>query len=289
MSLTYHEYYKGQTGLSIGVRKVLYSKDSPYQRVEILETDSWGNLMTIDGMVMLSERDEFVYHEMLVHPGVATAPEVRRALIIGGGDGGSSRELLKHSTVQHVDLVEIDPAVVEASKTYLPSVGAWEDPRLALHLEDGIHFVNQVKTPYDLIIIDGSDPVGPAEGLFRRSFYESCLAALSKDGVLTVQTETPWVESYHQSMRTVYHSLKDLFPHVGMYLCSIPLYPTGLWSMICASRTDHPVSEATLRRASTMDRSEMGFRYYNRSIHEGSFALPGFVREMLDVPNEEIE
>lgn len=287
MSFTYHEYYQGQTGLSIGVRKVLYSKDSPYQRVEILETDSWGNLMTIDGMVMLSERDEFVYHEMLVHPGVATAPKVNRALIVGGGDGGSARELLKHSSVQHVDLVEIDGNVVEASKSFLPSVGAWEDPRLSLHLEDGIHFVNRVKDPYDLIIIDGSDPVGPAEGLFRRSFYESCVAALSSEGVLTVQTETPWIEAYHQSMRTVYRALDDLFTHAGMYLCSIPLYPTGFWSMICASKSDHPLSNAALGRSLKIDRPEMGLRYYNQSIHKASFALPGFVREMLEDSNEE--
>lgn len=284
MSMTYHEYYQGKTGLSVGIRKVLFSKESPYQRVEILETDSWGNLMTIDGMVMLSERDEFVYHEMLVHPGVATSPGVKRALIIGGGDGGTARELLKHNTVEHVDLVEIDETVVEASKTFMPTIGAWEDPRLHLHLENGIDFVRRVQSPYDLIIVDGSDPVGPAEGLFRRSFYESCLKALNSEGVLTVQTETPWVESYHSSMRTVYRALNDLFPHTGMYLCSIPLYPTGLWSMICASRSEHPLSDEVLLRSSKMNRSEMGLRYYNREIHEASFALPGFVREMLKSP-----
>lgn len=286
MSITYHEYYLGKTGLSVGVRNVLFSKVSPYQRVEILETDSWGNLMTIDGMVMLSERDEFVYHEMLVHPGVTTSPDVKRALIIGGGDGGSARELLKHNTVEHVDLVEIDETVVEASKAFLPSVGAWEDPRLHLHLEDGIDFVHRVEAPYDLIIIDGSDPVGPAEGLFQRSFYAACYKALSPHGVLTVQTETPWVESYHSSMRTVYRALQELFLHTGMYLCSIPLYPTGLWSMICASRSDHPVSVEALHRSSNLNPSEMGLRYYNREIHEAAFALPGFVREMLDSPEE---
>lgn len=284
MPLTYHEYYKGKTGLSVGVRNVLFSEESPFQRVEVLETDSWGNLLTIDDMVMLSEQDEFVYHEMLIHPGVATAPAVKRALIIGGGDGGSARELLKHESVEHVDLVEIDETVVNASKQYFPAVGAWEDPRLHLHLEDGIAFVERAKGEYDLIVIDGSDPVGPAEGLFRASFYESCLQALTPNGVLTVQTETPWVSSYHSSMRTVYHSLQALFPHVGIYLCAIPLYPTGLWSMICASRSDHPCSETVLERVEMIDQPEMGFRYYNRDIHSASFALPGFVREMMERP-----
>ncbi|MEX1211677.1 MAG: polyamine aminopropyltransferase [Balneolaceae bacterium] len=287
MSSVFNEYYQGKTGLTVGVRNVLFSKESVYQRVEILETDSWGNLMVIDGMVMLSERDEFVYHEMLVHPGVATSPGVKRALIIGGGDGGSARELLKHHSVEHVDLVEIDPTVVEASKTFMPSVGAWEDPRLTLHIEDGIDFVRRVQTPYDLIIIDGSDPVGPAEGLFQRTFYEVCHAALSTYGVLTVQTETPWIESYHSSMRTVYHALNDLFLHSGMYLCSIPLYPTGLWSMICASRSDHPLSTAALQRSSNLDSVDLSLRYYNRQIHEASFALPEFVRKMLESPGED--
>ncbi|MFO7798180.1 MAG: polyamine aminopropyltransferase, partial [Rhodohalobacter sp.] len=199
MPLQYNEYYNEQTGLTIGLRKLLFAKRSDYQLVEVYETDTWGNLMTIDGMVMLSERDEFVYHEMISHVAMFTHPNPKRVLIIGGGDGGTAREVLKHSTVEHADMVEIDQTVVEASKLHFPGVGDFDNPNLNVLYEDGIAFVKNVKDPYDVIIIDGSDPVGPAEGLFEKDFYQFCLDALTEDGVLTAQTESPWVESYYPS------------------------------------------------------------------------------------------
>lgn len=282
MTSNYTEYYNGKTGLIVGVNKVLFSEESDYQKVEVLATDTWGNLMTIDGMVMLSEKDEFVYHEMLAHVGMFTHPQPERVLMVGGGDGGTAREVLRHPSVVEVDMVEIDETVVRASKEFMPGVGAWESPKLNVLFEDGIRFVSDVNDTYDVIIIDGSDPVGPAEGLFEEDFLRSCHDILAEDGVLAAQTESPWVPSYHKSINRVFTALDALYPVTKMYLAWTPLYPGGMWSFCYAGKGPHPLS------ADTMERVEEGLssfgdelNYYNREIHVGSFALPNFVREII--------
>lgn len=281
MPLQYNEYYNERTGLTIGLKKLLFSNQSDYQLVEVYETDTWGNLMTIDGMVMLSERDEFVYHEMLSHVGIFTHPNPGRVLIIGGGDGGTAREVMKHSSVQHVDMVEIDKTVVDASKLHMPDVGDFDNPKLNILYEDGIAFIKNVTDPYDVIIIDGSDPVGPAEGLFEKDFFELCYNALADEGVLTAQTESPWVESYHSSMKKVFHAIDDLFPVSKMYLSYIPLYPAGMWSMACASKSESPLSDEVYQRIQQgIDRIQP-LKYYNADLHKGSFALPNFVADLI--------
>ena len=279
--LQYNEFYNGQTGLTIGLKKLLFSEQSDYQLVEVFETATWGNLMTIDGMVMLSDRDEFVYHEMISHVAMFTHPNPGRVLIIGGGDGGTAREVLKHPSVTTVDMVEIDKTVVDASKLHFPDVGDFENPKLNVLYEDGIAFIKNVKNPYDVIIIDGSDPVGPAEGLFEKEFYQYCFDALSDDGVLTAQTESPWVESYHPSMKKVFHALDDIFPISKMYLSFIPLYPAGMWSMACASKKEHPLSDEVRNRIKENYNKLNNPRYYNLDVHFGSFALPPFVSDII--------
>lgn len=282
MPLTYNEYYNRRTGLTVGVNKLLFSEETPYQTVEVYETDTWGNLMTIDGMVMLSEKDEFVYHEMLSHVGMFSHPHPERVLIIGGGDGGTAREVMRHPSVKRVDMVEIDEEVVRASKQFLPEVGDWENPRLNVLFEDGIDFVKNIKEPYDVIIIDGSDPVGPAEGLFESAFIQACYDGLAENGVLTAQTESPWVDEYHKSMSRVFSALDDIYEVSGMYLAYIPLYPAGMWSFSFASKGADPLGEET------MDRIERGLKdfgeelgYYNRDIHRSCFALPNFVSDII--------
>jgi len=282
MPLQYNEYYNEQTGLTIGLKKLLFAKQSEYQLVEVYETDTWGNLMTIDGMVMLSERDEFVYHEMISHVAMFTHPNPKRVLIIGGGDGGTAREVLKHSSVEHVDMVEIDQAVVEASKLHFAGVGDFENPKLNVLYEDGIAFVKNVKDPYDVIIIDGSDPVGPAEGLFEKDFYQFCLDALNDDGVLTAQTESPWVESYYPSMKKVFRALDELFEVSKMYLSYIPLYPAGMWSMACATKGEDPLSSEVTKRIRSNPELLESLNYYNEEVHFGAFALPNFVKKIVE-------
>lgn len=282
----FDEFYLNRTGLTVGVEEVLFSEQSPYQKVEILRTDSWGNLMTIDGLVMLSEKDEFVYHEMLVHVPLLTHPEPKRILIIGGGDGGSAREALLHPTVERVDMVEIDQVVVEASKRHLPEVGRFDDPRLTVLYEDGIEFVRRAARnaqTYDVVIIDGSDPVGPAEGLFEASFVQDCRALLDDRGVFCSQSESPWVGAFHPGMKRLHGALEREFVRVGTYLCWIPLYPAGMWSMMLGSMGPDPLSEEVLARSEmACKRYLSGCRYYNAEIHRGAFALPSFVREILE-------
>ncbi len=278
----YTEYYHKRTGLTVGVEEVLFSEQTPFQKVEVLKTDTWGNLMTIDDMVMLSEKDEFVYHEMLAHVGMFAHPNPQKVLIIGGGDGGTAREVLRHSSVEKVDLVEIDEAVVRASKEFLPDVGAWDDSRLNVHFKDGIEFVKNSEAEYDVIIIDGSDPVGPAEGLFEKEFFEYCYSALKEDGVLTGQTESPWVESYHPSMKKVFTALDEVFAVSDMYLGYIPLYPAGMWSFAFASKGERPTSENVMSRVSAgLEVFGLSLKYYNKQVHSASFALPNFVAEII--------
>lgn len=282
MPLQYNEYYNEQTGLTIGLKKLLFSEQSDYQLVEVYETDTWGNLMTIDGMVMLSERDEFVYHEMISHVAMFTHPNPKRVLIIGGGDGGTAREVLKHSSVEQVDMVEIDKTVVDASRLHFPDVGDFDNPKLNVLYEDGISFVKNVKQLYDVIIIDGSDPVGPAEGLFEKDFYQFCIEALTEEGVLTAQTESPWVESYYPSMKKVFTALDDLFLISKMYLSFIPLYPAGMWSMACASKGKSPLDDSVRGRIRSQKKLLNTLNYYNEEVHFGAFALPNFVKEILE-------
>lgn len=282
MSLVYNEYYNKRTGLTVGVDKLLFCEQTPYQLVEVYETDTWGNLMTIDGMVMLSEKDEFVYHEMLTHVGLFAHPNPQRVLIIGGGDGGTAREVMRHRSVEQVDMVEIDEAVVRASKEFLPEVGDWENHKLNVIFENGIEFVQSVDEPYDVIIIDGSDPVGPAQGLFENDFIKACYEGLTEDGVLTAQTESPWVQEYHSSMQKVFKALDESYPVSRMYLAYIPLYPGGMWSFAYASKGANPLSEETLVRITNeLPAFENKLKYYNSSIHKGCFALPGFVKEII--------
>jgi spermidine synthase len=283
MAFTYTEYYEGKTGITFGVNRVLFSEDTPYQKVEVLETDSWGRLLTIDDMVMLSEQDEFVYHEMIAHVPLNSHPHPERVLIVGGGDGGSAREVLKHQRVKSVDLVEIDEAVVRASKEFLRGVGEFEDPRLTLTIEDGIQWVRDHEKTYDVIIVDGSDPVGPAEGLFNRSFFESCHVALKDEGILVAQSESPWVQHYHEPIRHIYNIMDELFDLAELYLSYIPLYPTGMWAMTYASKGDlSPRSPKTDEQIEQfMEEYGEHLRYYNQSVHHSAFALPQFVRRVI--------
>jgi len=280
-SLQYNEYYHQRTGLTVGVKRQLFSRQSPWQRVEVFETDSWGNLLTIDGMVMLSEKDEFVYHEMLTHVGLFTHPEPGNILIIGGGDGGTAREVMKHPSVQRVDLVEIDETVVEASRQFLPEVGDFDNPKLNLIIGDGLDYVKATSRRYDVIIVDGSDPVGPAEGLFSREFYLNCHSILTGSGILVAQTESPWVSSYHDGMHQLYQTLTNLFRHAHLYLCYIPLYPSGMWSMMIASREEDPLDPSVIQRAETGLSSLGELHYYTPDVHKAAFALPGFVNRII--------
>ncbi|MCS7081869.1 MAG: polyamine aminopropyltransferase [Bacteroidetes bacterium] len=283
--IQYTEYWEGRTGQTFGVEELLYSRRSPYQQVQVWQTDAFGRILTLDGLVMLTERDEFIYHEMISHPALCLLEAPRRVLVVGGGDGGTVREVLRHPEVEQVDLVEIDAAVVEAARAFFPNLAcAFDDPRLRLHLADGVAFARQAPSSfYDVVIVDSTDPIGIAEGLFGEAFYRDVARILGADGILVAQTESPFDRLFQHTIRAAHGFLRGLFPIVSMYLAFIPSYPTGMWSFTLASKSLHPVRDFDSERVRARIASfEAALRYYNPDVHIAAFALPNFVRQQLE-------
>ncbi|NMA37290.1 MAG: polyamine aminopropyltransferase, partial [Papillibacter sp.] len=192
MELWFTENHTTNVRLSIRTDRQLYSAQSSFQRIDIFQSVEFGRFLTLDGYMMLTEKDEFIYHEMITHVPLAVHPDAKNILVIGGGDGGAVRELCRYRTVKAIDLVEIDPLVVEASREHLPFTAcSLDDPRVTIYYEDGVKFVRRKKAAYDLIIVDSTDPFGPGEGLFTREFYGSCYMALKEDGIMVNQHESP--------------------------------------------------------------------------------------------------
>lgn len=278
------EFWQDHSGITFGIEEVLFSEQSEFQNVRVLKTDSFGHLLTLDGLVMLTDRDEFVYHEMIAHPALSLLPDPRRVLVIGGGDGGTVREILRHPGIEHVDLVEIDQMVIDVSRKYFPEIAsALDDPRLTINVKDGAEFVQRADDGfYDLVIVDSTDPVGFAEALFGEDFYRDCHRILTSDGILVSQTESPFDPAFRDSIRDANAFLESLFTHVELYLGSIPTYPMGTWSWTMASKTLHPVSD--FDRDVVADRLKIfedDLQYYNADLHRAAFAHPTFVRRFL--------
>ncbi len=257
--------------------RCVHEEQTPYQKIQIIENEIFGRTLLLDGLYMSSEADDFYYHEMLVHPALVTAPRIRRVLVIGGGDGGAIREVLRYPEVDEVVMVEIDARVVEACRRYMPAVGgpAWEDPRLRLIFADAVEWVRQKDPePFDVIFLDGSDPVGPAKGLFGAAFYRDCARLLAPDGVLTAQSEAPFF------MRAVFseivRTLRQVFGRAHPYLGGVPLYGT-VWSWTYASRRVDPMAIDDARMA----HAERFTRCYDREVHRAAFVLPAELRREL--------
>jgi spermidine synthase len=270
MAFWVDETFEGVCRVSVEAEEQLYSKQSEFQLVEIFQTKGFGRVLTIDGMFMTSERDEHFYHEMLVQPPLACAPSIERVLVIGGGDGGTVREVLSHKEVEKVVMVEIDGQVVEASKKYLPTIGrAWDDPRLEVRIADGIEYVKNAKNgSFDVILLDHSDPVGPAAGLFNVAFYKECHRILTEKGVFAMQSESPLLQ--RETFLEIKNTLADVFSDVHPYFSFVPLYGLGGWSFTFASNGVTPFEIVDSRVSFQEERC----KHYNREIHKGAFALP---------------
>ncbi len=255
---------------------------SPFQAIEVHDSVPFGRLFRLDGHFMTSERDEFFYHEMLVHvPGIAhPAPE--RALIVGGGDGGSAEELLKYPSIKSVTLCEIDLAVVDISRKHLASVhrGAFDDPRLALRIGDGFAFVRETTEKFDLIVLDLTDPGGPSTLLYTPDFYRACAARLNPVGAMTLHIASP--VAHPARVREGLAALRTAFTRVTPYLASIPLYG-GMWMMACASGSLDPRNLAAHEVDRRLAQRRIGeLQYYNGDVHRAALALPNFVRGLVD-------
>jgi spermidine synthase len=275
MSIWYTEKHTPHSGITMEVRKSIYHGESEYQTIDILDTFEFGRMLLLDGVVMLTERDEFVYHEMLAHVPLNTHPSPEKVLVVGGGDGGTVREALKHPQVREVTLVEIDRMVVEAALEHLPFISkGLRDPRTKIVYGDGVRFISD--TPpgsYDVILVDSTDPVGPAEALFTEDFFRNCAAALGPDGVFVTQSESPF---YHMPfMVDIYRKMSGIYPQVGFYFAAVPTYPSGNWSFLMGSRAGN-TSLPECR-----DHVDLPTKYYDRQIHLASFAVPRFLAEAL--------
>ncbi|MRI59307.1 MAG: spermidine synthase [Epsilonproteobacteria bacterium] len=259
----------------IKVEAKIYETKSKYQTIEVYESKEFGRVLVIDGHGMLCEKDEFIYHEMMAHVPACTHKEPKRALVIGGGDGGVAKELLRHPEIQ-VDMVEIDEEVVNVSKEFFPHIGDWENPRLNLMIDDGIEYVKNVPAAtYDLVLVDSTDPEGPAEGLFDRNFYAHVFKILKDDGIVVAQGESWWIDMpLHKQIMGV---IGEFFKIVMPYRFEMYVYPGCNWNFILGSKLYHPTADIILQRADLLD----DLRYYNSDLHKASFVLPNYVKKEL--------
>jgi len=280
MKLWYYEEWSDDILFSIKAKEIVYSGNSPYQKIDILDSDDYGRFLTLDGLLMVTERDEFIYHEMIVHPAMCVNPTIKNVLVIGGGDGGTIRELTRYPQIKQIDMVEIDEMVVEAARKYLPTLSsALDDARVTIHFEDGINWVKQVESAtYDLIIVDSTDPVGPGEVLFTSDFYRQCHRALTAEGILINQQISPIFEWDQSFAKSAHDRIKQLFPIAKIYQAHIPTYASGLSLFGFASKTLDPTKDAQFERWLTL---QLETDYYNTDLHIGAFMLPNNMEKLF--------
>ena len=274
MELWYTEEQTPQIRLSCKITETLYTTKTPFQHLAVIDSEAFGRMLVLDGMVQTCIADEFVYHEMISHPALFAHPKPKSVLVVGGGDGGAIREILKHPSVERAVLVEIDGEVIDSSRKFLPEIaGALDDPRVEVHVADGIAFLRDSADEFDVIMVDSTEPVGPAIGLFSQNFYASVFKALKEDGIMVAQSESPY---YNQDiLLRAFTGMKAVFPITMTYLAAVPTYPSGLWSFTIASKKHDP------RQQQRKPQDGFVSKYYNSDLHQAAFQLPQFVRELL--------
>lgn len=279
MELWYTEEHTPDVRFTIRVDKQLISLKSDFQQIDVFESKEFGRFLTLDGFMMVTEKDEFIYHEMITHVPMAVNPNIKKVLVIGAGDGGTIRELVRYRTIEKIDMVEIDEAVVKVAKQFLPKTSDWlDDERVTIYYEDGLKFVRRFENEYDLIIVDSTDPFGPGEDLFTREFYGNCYNALNAEGVLINQHESPYYEKDADAMANAHKQLKSMFPIAQVYQFHLPTYPSGHWLFGFASKKFDGVKDI---QAQTWENFGLYTKYYNLELHKGAFALPTYVKELL--------
>lgn len=277
MELWYSEKHTDNVKLSIRVDEHLYSKQSEFQRIDILKTYEFGKILTLDGVVMLTEKDEFIYHEMITHVPMAVNPKIKKVLVIGAGDGGTVNQLIRYSSIEKIDVVEIDRLVVEACRQYFSIAKSFDDPRVTVFYEDGLKFIRTVNNEYDLIIVDSTDPFGPGEGLFTKEFYGNCYKALKDNGILINQHESPYYSEDALAMMRAHRKIASTFEVAKVYQAHIPSYPSGHWLFGFASKGYNPQTDV-----SAWNKLNIKTKYYNTELHDGCFKLPNYVLDMLE-------
>ncbi|NLC76039.1 MAG: polyamine aminopropyltransferase [Clostridia bacterium] len=272
--LWFSELQTPAVGISCLTTATLHSEKTEFQDLMVIDTVAFGRMLLLDGVIQTTVKDEFVYHEMITHVALNTLKNPKRALVVGGGDGGSIREIIKHPSIEKATLVEIDRRVVEVSKEFLPEISVGlQDPKVEIIFDDGIKHVKEHKNTYDLIVIDSTDPVGPAVGLFAKEFYASVFEALTDDGIFVAQTESPFFEE--ALIKRVYNDVKDIFPIAKLFLANVPTYPGGLWTFTLGSKKYDP------EQADLTNIPSLNTKYYSPEVHKAAFMLPPFVKEII--------
>lgn len=280
MELWFGDHHTPDVKLSLRVNQQLYSGDSDYQRIDVFDTPEFGRVLALDGNIMLTERDEFIYDEMITHVPMAVHPGITDVLVIGAGDGGVVRELTRYSRIRRIDLVEMDQQVLEVCRRYLPGNACrLDDQRVHIFFENGLKFIRKCENQYDLIIVDSSDPFGPSESLFTREFYGNCYKALRPDGIMVNQQGSPFYAEDAEAMKRSHMRIATTFPISRVYQAHIPTYAAGYWLFGFASKKYHPVSDLDAARWQGLG---LRTRYYTPNLHVGAFALPAFLEEMLE-------
>ena len=279
MELWYSEHHTDFVKFSIKVNRQLYSSQSEFQRIDVFDSPEFGRFLTLDGLMMLTEKDEFIYHEMITHVPMAVHPNPRHILVVGAGDGGVVRELCRYDSVESIDLVEIDEEVVKVSREFLPHTACcFDDPRLSIYFQDGLKFIRNCENRYDLIIVDSTDPFGPGEDLFTKEFYGNCYKALKEDGIMVNQHESPFYANDAHAMKRAHARIVKSFPISRVYQAHIPTYPSGHWLFGFASKQYHPTRDL---KAAQWNHLGLATKYYNTNLHRGAFYLPNYVETVL--------
>lgn len=273
MELWFTEKQTQNFGITCKVEKSLHSEQTEFQKLDMIETKEFGTMLVLDGMVMTTDVDEFVYHEMVTHVPLFTHPNPKKVLVVGGGDGGAIREVVKHPSVEKAVLVDIDGKVIEYSKKHLPNISAeLNNPRVEVQVNDGFMHIHEHKNEYDVIMVDSTEPVGPAAKLFEKGFYQGIYDALTEEGIFVAQSDNPW---FHGDLiKKVFADVQDIFPITRLYTCNIPTYPSGLWTFTLGSKQHDPLE---------VDKNaipEIDTKYYTADIHHAAFVLPKFVQDL---------
>ncbi len=280
MELWFSEYHAPDVKHSLRVNRHLYSKKSDYQQIDILDTPEFGKVLALDGSVMLTERDEFIYDEMITHVPMSVHPHVKDVLVIGAGDGGVVKELARYDSVERIDLVEMDPQVVEACRTYLPENACrLDDSRVHIYFDNALRFIRRCSDEYDLIIVDSNDPFGPSEGYFTREFYGICYNALHEDGIMVNQQGSPFYRHDAEAMQRSHKRIVSTFPISRVYQAHIPTYAAGYWLFGFASKRYHPVDDMNEEQ---WKNRHLKTKYYTTKLHKCAFYLPAYLEEMLE-------
>ena len=279
MELWFSDYQTDKVKVSIKIEKQLFGEQTDFQRIDVFESQEFGRFLSSDGSIVFSEKDEFVYDEMIVHVPMAVHPNVKKVLVIGGGDGGVARELSYYGEIEQIDVVEPDRTFVDVCREFFPdNAKGLSDPRVTVYYEDGLRFLRMKHGEYDLIINDAIDPLGHTAGLFTKEFYGNCFRALREDGIMVYQHGSPFYDEDEESCRVMHRKASHSFPISRVYQAHIPTFAAGYWLFGFASKKYHPVDDLDPEAWNALN---LRTRYYTTRLHKGAFYLPAFLEEML--------